>query len=128
LIARGDDGRLTYNNEPTDLLKQTIGQAMQLRDQLQAMLGSDVPFVQAVLAMPLAFIKCPRQQGAVLVVHQEDLLEAIEESRKKLNTSQIDRCAKVLGMLQQSAAHLFRKPTAIAQPVPTGMSTGDTGL
>lgn len=108
LIDRSADGRLTYNNEPTDLLRQTTGQAMHLRDRLQAMLGSDVPFVQPVLAMPFAYLRCSRQQGAVLVVHQEDLLVALEDRRPKLNAPQVDRCAKVLEMLQQSAAHLYR--------------------
>lgn len=109
LIACGGDGRLTYNNKPTELLRQTTGQAMQLHDRLQAMMGADVPFVQAVLALPLAFIACLRQQGRVLVVHQDELLDAIELGSKKLSASQIDRCAKVLDMLQQSAAHLFQK-------------------
>lgn len=122
LIDRDAEGRLTYNNGATDLLRQTTAQAMQLRDRLQAMLGRDVPFVQAVLALPLAFIQCARQQGAVLVVHQEDLLVTLEDSKRKLSSSEIRRCAKVLEMLQQSAAHLYRvdsDPQQIAQaPVP----------
>jgi hypothetical protein len=117
LLACGPDARLTYNNEPTDLLRQTTGQALQLRDRLEAMLGSDVPFVQAVLAVPLAFADCPIRQGAVLVVHQEDLLPAIEENRAKLSASQVERCAKVLDMLQQSAAHLFRQSKRPSRPV-----------
>lgn len=119
LIGCGDGGRLTYNNEATELLRQTTGQAMQLRNRLQAMLGNDVPFVQAVLAVPFAFIECPRRQGAVLVVHQDELLDTIEQSKKKLSTSQIERFAKVLDMLQQSAAHLYRRadrtPPSIAR-------------
>jgi hypothetical protein len=110
LVACGSDGRLTYNNEPTDLLRQTTGQAMQLRDRLRAMMGNDVPFVQAVLAVPLAFVACPRQQGPMLVVHQDELLDAIEGGSKKLAVSQIDRCAKVLDMPRQSAAHRYQKP------------------
>jgi hypothetical protein len=73
-------------------------------------MGNDVPFVQPVLAVPLAFVNCPRQQGPVLVVHQDELLDAIEGGSKKLSASQIDRCAKVLDMLRQSAAHLYQKP------------------
>jgi hypothetical protein len=69
-----------------------------------------VPFVQAVLAVPLAFVACPRRQGPVLVLHQDELLDAVEGGLKKLSTSQIDRCAKVLDMLRQSAAQLFNKP------------------
>jgi hypothetical protein len=89
---------------------ETTGQAMQLRDRLQAMMGKDVPFVQAVLAVPLAFVACPRQQGPVWVVHPDELFDAVEGGAKKLPASQIDRCAKVLDMLRQSAAHVYQKP------------------
>ena len=74
------------------------------------MMGKDVPFVQAVLAVPLAFVACPRQLGPMLVVHQDELLDVIEDNSKKLSPSETERCAKVLDMLQQSAAHLFQKP------------------
>jgi hypothetical protein len=116
LFACGEDGRLMYNNEPTDLLRQTTGQAMQLRDRLQAMMGNDVPFVQAVLAVPLAFVGCARRQGSVLVVHQDDLLDAIEDNKTKLSAPQVERCVKVLEMLQQPASHLFHKPPNVDQP------------
>jgi hypothetical protein len=69
-----------------------------------------VPFAQAVLGVPLAFVACPRQQGPVFVVHQDELLDAVEGGSKKLSASQIDRCAKVLDMPRLSAAHLFKKP------------------
>ena len=122
LIDCAADGRLTYNNEPSDLIKEAVGQAMQLRDRLQAVLGGDVPFVQAVVAVPFAFIKCPSRQGAAIIVHQDGLLPALEDSGTKLKSSQITRCVKVLEILYQSAADVHQpEDDANRQPL-TGPS------
>jgi hypothetical protein len=64
--------------------------------------------VPAVLAVPLAFVAWLSQQGPVLIVHQDELLDAVEGGSKKLAASQIDRCAKALDMLRQSAGERKR--------------------
>lgn len=62
-------------------------------------------------------------QDPVLVVHQDELLDAIECGSKKLSASQVDRCAKVLDMLRQSAAHLFEKPDTPSRRPQTSLAS-----
>ena len=56
LFSLGLDGCALYNNEPTALISDTLRQSLSLRDRLAALLGSDCPFVNAVLAVPQAFV------------------------------------------------------------------------
>ena len=54
LFSVGPDGRVLHNNKPTGLIGNTRSQAMALKDRLAALLGADVPYVNAVLAVPQA--------------------------------------------------------------------------
>lgn len=109
LLALGPDGRLMRNNQPCDILNDTTRQAMQLRDRLAALMGQDVPWIQPVLAAPLAWIEGPTIQGRVLVVHQDNLVETIDRpGEKKLKPQEIRRCADALEMLQKTARHIYR--------------------
>ena len=113
LLRMGVDGRLCKNGQAIDILNQTVAQAMQLRERLAALIGEDVPFVQAVLAAPFAYTDGPTMQGRVLVAHQDNLVEAIEGDGKiRLKKEQLRRCIDALEMLQKTAKHLYRRPKA----------------
>jgi hypothetical protein len=110
LLSAGKDGRLYRNNVATDVLGQAVSQGMRLRERLAALLGEDVPYVQAVLAAPLAWVEGPVMQGRVMVVHQDNLVEMIApEGVKKLKGNEVKRCADALLMLQKSAKGLYRE-------------------
>ncbi len=104
-----EDGDLLHNGKRTRLLQDTFGQAMRVRDRLNALMGTDVPFVNAVLAVPLGFVDFRGPQRNVWVLHQEDLLDSVERAPKRLSKQTVDRCAKCLAMLKDSAAKVYRR-------------------
>lgn len=95
---------------------------MALRDRLAALMGGEVPWVQAVLAVPLGFVDGdPRGAcgGKVWVVHQEDLPDRLAGERvpARLDKAQVGRLVDVLSMLQANAAKVYRRPTTPAAAV-----------
>jgi hypothetical protein len=46
---------LRHNGQLSPFAQQALRQTMALRDRLNALMGRDVPWVQAVLAVPLGF-------------------------------------------------------------------------
>ena len=115
---RGTADGLLHNGQPCGFAKQAIGQAMNLKDRLAAMLGSDVPWIQPVLAVPFGFIEGDACGGKVWVVYQEDLKDRLapEEGPKKLDPEQVARVAKVLELIQSSAAEVYRRSPERSMP------------
>jgi hypothetical protein len=105
------DGRtLLHNGRKTDLLENTLAQAMRLRDRLAALLGDQVPYVNAVLAVPLGYVEVNGPRRNVLIFHQDDIVEGLERGGKRLSATEVTRTAGSLEMLERSAAKVYRRP------------------
>lgn len=70
--------------------------------------GADVPYVNAVLAVPLAYVDFSGPQQNVWVLHQHDLLETIANAPKRLERAEVERVAKALEMLRQSGKTIYK--------------------
>jgi len=108
LFSLAPDGRVFYNNKPTGLIGNTQSQAMALRERLRGLLGADVPYVNAVLAVPLANVDFSGPQQNVWVLHQHDLLTTITNAPKRLDWAEVERIAKALEMLLQSGKTIYK--------------------
>lgn len=69
----------------------------------------DVAFVTAVLAVPLAYVEFSGPKNNVSVLHQDSLLDTLQNAPKRLDKQQIARCAKALEMLEEAAAKVYRR-------------------
>jgi hypothetical protein len=109
LFSLSPDGKLLKNNEPSTLLEQTFMQAMNLKDRLKFGMGRDVPFVTAVLAVPLAYVAFSGPQRNVWVLHQDDLTDTLEKAPKRMDKREVERCVVALEMLEKSARQIYRQ-------------------
>jgi hypothetical protein len=103
---------LLHNGQPTPFARQAMRQTMDLRNRLQAMMGNDVPWVQAVLALSFGYVERDACGGKVWLVHQENVLKRLapENGATKLSKGQIARTVKVLEMMQDGAASVYDRP------------------
>lgn len=104
LFTREADGRVFYNNEPTELIGDTLAQMKRLKELLAAELGKDVPWINAILAVPFAYIDFSGKQNHVSVLNDYTLVDWIEkgDSRDKLSKLQIGGVVRVLERLEAS--------------------------
>ena len=109
LYSVAPDGTYLLNNRPTDHLKQAQRQTMQLRDRLAALLGR-VPWVQPVLAVPLAWVDFDSFQTTAWVLHQDNLCDAMEKQPKRLTKDEVARIVKALEMIEANARDIYRPP------------------
>jgi Nuclease-related domain len=85
LFSQDANGRALHNGKPTSLPAQTLAQAMNLKDRLAALLRTSDVWMNAVLAVPFAFVEGPSQYGGVLLLHQDSLVEVLERRPATLN-------------------------------------------
>lgn len=102
LISTDSAGRVVYNTKPTDLVQRTLRQAMALRERLVAILGADV-YVNAVLAVPFAWIDLKGPHNKVWVLHKDNLLQALENGPKRLTEKQVKAYVTAVEMIAASA-------------------------
>jgi hypothetical protein len=86
---------------------------MQLRDRLLGLAG-ELPWIQSVLAVPLAFVDFQPKQNSVWVLREDDLVSELENAPVKLNNADVARFAKAIDMIQQNTAAIYQKPTTAA--------------
>jgi hypothetical protein len=97
LLSAMPGGQLHLNNEPTDFGNDALHQAMRLRDLLSEKLGGQsVPYVNAILAAPLAYTRLINPVKNVTVLHQYDLTETLEKMPKRLSPAEIKRIVAAL--------------------------------
>ena len=116
-VATREEPGLLHNNQPSALAKQALGQAMGFKDRFAAVMGGNVPWVQAVLAVPFGFTDGGDACGGkVWVVHQEDLTDRLapEGAAAKLNKGEVERAVKAIEMIQQNAASVYQRPAPAA--------------
>jgi hypothetical protein len=63
---------------------------MDLKDRLAKETGSPVPWVNAILAIPFAWIDGKGEPRNVAVLHQQDLLAHTERQSKRLDRAQVE--------------------------------------
>ncbi len=105
---------LIHNNDPCDFAKQAMGQTLELRTRLEALMGANAPWVQPVLAVPFGFTKGDACNGKVWLVHQDSIINRIapENGAPRLNNEQLERILKVLMMLEYNGASVYQSPLA----------------
>ncbi len=114
LIAKSPDGQFLYNGRPTDELQQALRQTMRLRERMCALMGTDNLYINAVLAVPFAWIDLSGSLRNVLVLHKDNLVSQLESAPKRLTNRQIDAYVKVLQTLAGTSRDL-RNTAAQAQ-------------
>jgi hypothetical protein len=121
LFARAGDG-LIYNGQPSKFGAQVHRQTMELKDRLTALLGSDVPWIEAVLAVPFGWTEGETRGSKFWLVHQDNIVEQLApgDGPKKLTPQQVQRVVKAMEMIQESAAEVFERPAPL-----TGRSFGN---
>jgi diacylglycerol kinase len=101
----------THNGAPCEFGNQALRQTMTLQDRLKALLGSEVPWVQSVLAVPFGYTEGrTTRQGKVWVVDMETLIHKLApaDGVRRLEKSQIARVVKALEMLAAGSRHVFK--------------------
>lgn len=111
-LFAGTRGGLLHNGQTCEFAQEALRSALDLKDRLQVALGKDVPWVQPVLAVPFGFTQADACGGKVWLVHQENTAERLapEAAPDRLTEQQIERAVKVLEMIQNTAADIFRRP------------------
>ncbi len=111
-IFTGAPDGLLYNGKPCDFAQQALRQAMNLKDRIGVAMGSDVPWVQSVLALPFGYIEGDARRDKVWLVHQENILDCLvpDDGPRRLSKSQLARTIAVLEEIQCHAAHIYRRP------------------
>jgi Nuclease-related domain len=94
-ITRAAD-ELLRNGEYVGAIGAIRAQAMQLKDRLSKETGAPVRWVNAILAVPFAWIDVKGEPKNVAVLQQQDLLKYIQRQPKQFDRAQIDRCVVAL--------------------------------
>lgn len=95
-LYTADGDRHFRNNKPTDDVEQAIRLAMQLKDRLREIVEGDLPWVQAVLALPLAYVDLPAKRQNIWVLREDDLVSAFEDAPVRIRPNDIARFAKAI--------------------------------
>jgi hypothetical protein len=115
-LFTGTADGLLYNNEPSPIARQAIAQAAEVASRLRVGMGREVPWVQAVLAVPHGYVKGDAAGGKVWVAHQDDLVKRLapEGRSRKLTNEQVARVVAVMKMIQENAAAVYQRPPEAA--------------
>ena len=95
-LYTAEGNRYFRNNKPTDDVDQAIRLAMQLKDRLREVLEGDLPWVQAVLALPLAYVEFPPNRQNSWVLREDELVSAFDDVPVRLTPKDIARFAKAV--------------------------------
>ena len=95
------DGALLLNGSPCDHIEKAQRQTMRLHDRLTGFFGSNVPWIQPVLAAPLAFVAFDSRKHNVWVLHQDNLFDTFQQLKARLSTQQINQIVSALEWLRE---------------------------
>jgi hypothetical protein len=117
-IFSGTRDGLLHNGQPSPFANEALRQTMDLVSWFRQAMRADVPYVQCVLAVPLGFTEGEACGGKVWLAHQHEILRRLapEQARRRLDNKQISRTVKVLEMIEQNAASVFRRAPLNAPP------------
>ena len=108
LFSVSPDHQPLYNNLPTNLLAQTVGQAMNFKERLTALLGTDTIWMNAILAVPFAFVEGTGQTRNARVLNQGNLVQTLATGPKRMSSQDVDRYVRAIEILANSARGLRR--------------------
>jgi hypothetical protein len=100
------------NGECVGAIGAIRAQAMQLKDRLSKETGAPVRWVNAILAVPFAWIDVKGEPKNVAVLQQQDLLKYIQRQARQFDQAQIDRCVVALERIIR--ARPVPRPTTVA--------------
>ena len=101
---------MTHNGKPCSFAREAMGQTMQLKGRLEAMMGSGVPWITSIVALPFGQIDNPIC-GKVWLCNADDLVRRIApvNGPKPMSKAQVERVVKVMEMIQNSAAAVYER-------------------
>jgi hypothetical protein len=94
--SESEEGAIFFNGNPTEFLDEAVGLAVKLHDRLEAMTGKSIPFVQPILAAPLAYIGFPTRSRTAWVVHEDNMVEMLLTSEKRVSNAEVRRIVTAL--------------------------------
>jgi len=98
-LGLGPAGTLLHNGSPTNMGRDILRRTMDFRDRLRAVTDNSDMFVNAVLAVPLAWVDLRNPYDHVYVVHQDNLLSTLEGAPRRLTAAQIDLYVRSVDLL-----------------------------
>lgn len=105
-VAQAQGQGLLHNGQPAGtLVRQTLGQAMDLRDRLKALTQGD-PFVNAVLAVPWAWVDVKGPVDHVRILNRDTLIKHFEGAPVRLSKGEIELYAKAVKMLAETSQEI----------------------
>jgi len=91
LYSESEERAILFNGKPTEFLDEAVDLAVKLHDRLEAITGKSIPFVQPILAAPLAYIGFPTRSRTAWVVHEDNMVEMLLTSEKRLPNAEVKR-------------------------------------
>lgn len=116
IFTAEDDRRIFCNLKPTGFINQVWDQTMQLKARISAFLVNDVPWVQAVLAVPFAWFQCENQRKDIWILHQENLFTTFQECERKLPKDEVHQLATLMKKLLIEGREFYKPPKAAQIP------------
>lgn len=118
LVAYDSARGLLHNGQPAGhLIRQALGQAMDLRDRLKALTQGD-PYVNAILALPWAWLDVKGPVDHVWILNRDTVTKYFEGTLVRLDTKQIETYAKALRMLAETSQEITPAVGRSAKPTP----------
>jgi hypothetical protein len=117
---------LLYNGKPTSYGRQAVAQAMNMRDRLAALMGGPPPYVNAILAVPQAWVELPGAHRNVWVLHQDNLVRTLEGAPHRMNEDQVMACVKAMKLLVTSAVDVRTSAQRVGFAIPPSGTSGKT--
>jgi hypothetical protein len=102
------DDKLFHNGRECHYAQQARSQAGELANRLQALRGAPVPWVQAVLAVPFAYIEGPNMTSKLWIVHQDDIIELLDpiDAKGSISSGEVASTVHALELLYRDAAQV----------------------
>ncbi len=96
------DGAYLVNGEETTHVRESQRLALKLKDELERVAGP-MPWVQAVLIAPFAYVDFPTCQNKIWVLHEGNLNEVFLNASTKLKPPDVERIAGAVQAIAASA-------------------------
>jgi len=88
--SQSSEGVILFNGKETPYLDEAVQMALKLRDRFEALTGKSAPWIQPVLAAPLAHIEFPTRSQKTWVVHEDNIVQTLLASEKRLSKTEVE--------------------------------------
>lgn len=115
LLTTSHMGELYRNNQPCEWGSEALRQAFDFKKLLNQKLGTATPYINAMLAVPLAYTDVRNPMNHVTVVSLYDLLDALKTDKPKhpLNPKQVTTVVAAIAEMPRMEPPK-RKPAPVA--------------